>query len=138
MKWKNKPGGDGTGVMFLASTVKMAHIGDGNTTTYLLGERHLNPDSYYTGSACANDQGWDLGYDYDTNRWTRNHENDQPRRDTPGYGDCETAFGSAHSAGFHMVFCDGSVKKLNYSIDLETHHLLGGRNDGEPVDMTKY
>ena len=136
--WKNRPSGDATGVVFLASTVKMGHITDGASTTYLAGERLLNPDKYYTGDSCADDQGWDTGHGYDVNRWTRINESDRPRRDTPGYGDCETAFGSAHSTGFHMFFCDGSAKKLNYNIDLETHYRLGSRNDGRPVDMTRY
>ena len=88
----------------------------------------------YDGILCANDQGWDLGYDYDVNRWT----NQQPRQDRPGYvtnGGCDVIFGSAHAAGFHMVFCDGSVHTLDFSVDLETHRRLGNRKDKLPVDL---
>ena len=42
---------------------------DGSTNTILFGERHINPDGYYNGSECDDDQGWDQGYDRDTIRW---------------------------------------------------------------------
>ena len=42
---------------------------DGASNTIMLGERHVNPDEYYTGTASDDDQGWDQGYDRDTARW---------------------------------------------------------------------
>jgi len=134
--WKAQPGtwDDSTGVTFRRSEVKPAHILDGASNTYLLGERYLTPDRYVDGGLCANDQGWDLGYDYDVNRWT----NQQPMQDRPGYvtnAGCDIIFGSAHSSGFHMAFCDGSVQLVNYAIHIETHRRLGNRKDKLPVDL---
>ena len=135
--WDAHPGSwnDATGVIFRLSEVQAAHILDGASNTYLLGERYLTPDRYYDGILCANDQGWDLGYDYDVNRWT----NEQPRQDQPGYvtnGGCDVIFGSAHPAGFQVVFCDGSVHILDFSIDLEIHRRLGNRKDKLPVGLS--
>ena len=50
--------------------------------------------------------------------------------DRPGLGGCETAFGSAHSVGFIMALCDGSVHLMNFTIDPQIHKNLGNRKDG--------
>ncbi len=137
-QWNGWPGthNDATGVIYRRSQIQVAHIRDGTSNTYLLGERYLNPDNYFHGVACADDQGWDQGYDYDTNRWTYPGEAFRPRRDTPGYNSnngCDVNFGSAHPSGFHMALCDGSVHRISYSIDLEVHRRLGNRSDGLPI-----
>ncbi len=140
-QWQEQTGtsDDATGVIFRRSKTRFAHILDGASSTYLLGERFLSPDHYEDGGECANDQGWDLGYDYDVNRWTRYVPNsmppikDTPMQDVPGYTGCMTIFGSAHWGKFHMVLCDGSVQAINYTIDPETHRQLGNRADGQAV-----
>ena len=134
--WGEQKGGwkNATGVIFRRSMVRFAHIRDGTSFTYMLGERYLNPDFYENGELCANDQGWDLGYDYDVNRWA----NKPPMQDRSGYNDnggCDTIFGSAHWGKFHMSLCDGSVHDVNYSIDLKTHRQLGNRQDGKMVSL---
>ena len=43
-------------------------------------------------------------------------------------------FGSAHSGGFNGVFADGSVRTLNYDIDVVLFNSLGTRAGGEIVD----
>jgi prepilin-type N-terminal cleavage/methylation domain-containing protein/prepilin-type processing-associated H-X9-DG protein len=116
-----------TGVIYRQSMCTTAMIKNGTTNTYLLGERYLDPNNYYTSGECDNDQGWDQGYDYDTNRWTT----EAAVRDRPGYqdnGGCGTIFGSAHPATFNMAFCDGSVHPISYAIDLSLHQSLGNRH----------
>ena len=145
-----------TGVIFRASQLPMALIKDGASNTYLIGERYLNPDCYYTGDCCDNDQGWDVGYQVDVNRWTgiawgnnkfpnlpppsdTAYQTLPPMQDRAGYSDngggCSDNFGSAHPAGFHMAFCDGVVRIINYDIDSTLHMQLGHRSDAQPTQL---
>jgi prepilin-type N-terminal cleavage/methylation domain-containing protein/prepilin-type processing-associated H-X9-DG protein len=142
--WATLPGGvagappsysGSTGPIYLHSECSMAAIKDGTSYTYLLGERYVSTDFYYGGSQCDDSESWDVGFQYDINRWTAK----PPARDQAGGaqnpGDCDERFGSAHSAGFNMAFCDGSVRKMNYSIDATLHRQLGNMNDGQPTQL---
>jgi len=79
------------------------------------------------------DQGWDIGWDWDTVRWCNNDVGYKPMQDQAGAG-MGRSFGSAHSNGFHMSFCDGSVQMISYSIEPKIHRLLGNRKDGMVID----
>jgi prepilin-type N-terminal cleavage/methylation domain-containing protein len=129
-----------TGVIYRRSMVKMAQIKHGASLTYLIGERYLDPDDWLNGVECANDQGWDEGYDYDTDRWTGSNgaviAATNPMRDTPGVGGCDMNFGSAHPDSFSMVMCDGSVHKMSFNIDTTVHRRLGRITLELPLDHT--
>ena len=141
------PGVHNTGAIYRHGQCAMAEITDGASNTFLIGERYCWPDHYSDGGdLTGDDQGWMEGYDYDTNRWvqvgdiTKADPADRgylpPQQDTPGYKN-ELLFGSAHANGFGMAFCDGSVQRLNYTIDAETYRRLGNREDGLPADPKK-
>ncbi len=109
-------------------------------------EKNIDPDFYLTGHDPGDDQGWTLGWDYDTCRYTyypvtaalnSGDPPPTPAPDTPGYP-YVFVFGSAHLNGFAMAMCDGSVHMLNYSIDAQTYRRLGDRADGLPVDGKKF
>lgn len=119
-----------TGVIFQRSETTAAHIRDGLSNTYLLGEKYLNPDHYTTGGTADDDQHMYTGYDRDTCRLARNDIG--PGQDRPG-SEQTMNYGSAHSGGFFVSFCDGSVRPISYSIDLTTHARLANRKDGEVV-----
>ncbi len=126
------------GVVYERSEIRMAAIRDGTTNTYFVGERYINPDCYETGDDDADDQNLYIGADQDTLRWTYYDPSDpngspgyRPSQDRAGSSTPGEAFGSAHAAGFNMVFCDGSVQCIPYSIDRMVHRHLGSRNDGQ-------
>jgi len=121
------------GVCYQRSEVSAEMIKDGLSNTYLIGERHLNPDHYMDGRDHDDDQCLYLGHDRDVLRWAY----DRPRPDRPGVSNY-WAFGSAHPGFFHMVFCDGSLHRIVYGIDLDVHRRLGCRNDGLPVDLSSF
>ena len=47
-------------------------------------------------------------------------------------------FGSSHSGGFNMAFCDGSVHSIIYEIDTRVHLELADRQDGVPIEASTY
>ena len=120
------------GVVCIASVQAMAQIRDGASNTYLIGEKYLNPDHYSNGADPADNETIYGGYDWDYARWTF----DRPKQDRTGVTDTYV-FGSAHPGGWNVALCDGSVRVISYSIDLETHGYLGNRKDHQPIDQSK-
>lgn len=124
------------GVSYERSTVFMATITDGTSNTYLVGEKYMNPDSYFDGTDAAGDTADPYeGHDWDICRWT--HPSYYPRQDQAGANSIQ-CFGSAHAGGFNMALCDGSVRSISYSIDAETHRCLGNRRDGNSIDGGRF
>lgn len=133
------------GVSYSKSMVRMAEITDGTSNTYLIGEKYCNPDNYANGESPSDSASAYGGHDWCIARWTYGGNGDparaassfRPLQDQPGiYADRN--FGSAHSAGLNMSFCDGSVRSISYSIDPYVHELLGNRHDGMPIDGSKF
>ncbi len=130
------------GVVIQRSQIKVADITDGTSCTYLVGEKYLNVDAYFTGNDWGDDQAAFTGDCDDQCRWTGLDTTtngvttigfNPPLPDMPG-SMLTTMFGSAHLSGFQMAFCDGSVQKMNFSINPEIHRRLGNRHDGLPID----
>jgi prepilin-type N-terminal cleavage/methylation domain-containing protein/prepilin-type processing-associated H-X9-DG protein len=125
-----------TGVCYLRSEVAVASIRDGTSNTYMIGEKYLCSDAYHTGADGADNESMYCGYDNDNHRSVYNDANSnywQPKQDTPGDWN-SYRFGSAHPGALNMVFCDGSVHAIDYSIDREIHRRLGNRKDGLAID----
>lgn len=138
---------DPTGVCFQKSLIRARDIPDGMSYTYFGGEKFIGPDWYLTGESVGDDDVLWAGDNFDSLRSTFNGFNKALRRytdksywlrqDTPG-GDYFCAFGSTHAGGCNMLFCDGSVQSMNYSIDPNTHGYLGNRKDGQVINAKKY
>ena len=126
---------DHTGIVFVRSEIQTAHIRDGLSNTYMIGEKYLSPDNYYTGADLGDNHVISMGHNNDTVRWT--DRNRAPRRDQAGFSD-PARFGSPHPGGCHFAFCDGSVRTISFSIDELVHHRLGNRRSGEPVDPSQF
>jgi prepilin-type N-terminal cleavage/methylation domain-containing protein/prepilin-type processing-associated H-X9-DG protein len=136
-------GGSCTGLSVLHGMVRLPDITDGLSNTYLIGEKYLSCDAYDTGSSGGDNENYVIGADRDTVRYvawagtTRSVY--QPMQDAPNTSDDSYTwrFGSAHSGGFNMTMCDGSVHIISYSIDAEIHRRLGNRKDGLPINGGK-
>ena len=119
-----------TGISFERSEVKRAHIRDGTSNTYLLGEKYLTPDGY-SGNVHGDVETWGTGFNDDMHRTAQV----PPLRDRAGYA-TGIPFGSAHIHGLNMAMCDGSVRAIGYNIDSKTHQHLANRQDGQTVDAS--
>jgi hypothetical protein len=138
-----------TGVIFQRSEVRISHITDGTTHTYLIGEKNLDPKHYEDGACGNDDQSMYNGHDKDNLRstfvWYPGREGIGAPicpavPDTPGNTDacngfCEWNFGGPHPGGWQVVFCDGSVRFLGYDMDPMLHQNLGNRKDGNVIDI---
>ncbi len=142
LNWDEEPN-PLTGIIDMLSEVKMADVSDGTSNTFLAGEKYMNADYYHNGFDPGD---WHNAYTGGSNnnlRWTGYNGNvafQPPIQDTPAYNVTGVfiPFGSAHSNGFQMAFCDGRVRIMSYSIDLEIYRRLGNREDGMPIDAKAY
>jgi prepilin-type N-terminal cleavage/methylation domain-containing protein len=125
------------GVVFQRSEVHSADVTDGLSNVYFAGERPVNPDHYVDG--VDDDGAMYEGFDFDVIRWAPADSNEPPpRQDQAGASSRGVVFGSAHATNFNMVFCDGSVHAIDYTIDHNTHSFLGNRGDGWLVDGSRF
>ncbi len=128
-----------TGIFYHKSTTRVAEITDGLSNTYLVGEKSLCTDYYETGQSGGDDDTLYAGANCDVLRSTYPGTATvplPPMQDQPGFDYCYQ-FGSVHPTGFNVALCDGSVRAISYSIDLEAHRCLGNRKDGLPIDGSK-
>ena len=111
-----------------SGSIKLHAIVDGTANTVLVAEKRLQPSKYQTGDWHDN-VGWVDGWDQDTMRFGGL----APAQDGEG-ADLENGFqvGSAHANGFNVVFCDGSVRTLQYTIQPLLFNSLSDRRDGTP------
>ncbi|MFM7109833.1 MAG: DUF1559 domain-containing protein [Planctomycetota bacterium] len=111
--------------------VWVSQITDGLSNTLMIGEKSF--DAFLYGKRKDDDnEGYAVGYDQDTIRWG----NIQPEQDSITrelYG--KKRFGSIHSGSFISAFADGSVKPINYSINLTTISNLCSIADGNPTSL---
>jgi hypothetical protein len=133
------------GVGFALSMIKASDVTDGLSNTFLVGEKNMDPDHYTDGDQGGDDE-WALqGFDTDNYRFANDYSDcpgctvydlEGPHADTPGY-EFGNSFGGPHLVGFNMALCDGSVRMVNYTIDLTTYSHLCDRDDGQVIDFRK-
>jgi prepilin-type N-terminal cleavage/methylation domain-containing protein len=122
-------GGDrATGVVFRGSVMRAAHLRDGLSNVYLLGERFIPRNQAFTSSATGNRHGWAVGFDDDSIRFTAAVPSGDSDDAAAGF---EGRFGGSHAGVFPMAMADGSVHMIPFDIDPTTHRRLGHRKDGE-------
>jgi len=122
-----------TGVVAWGVILTPAHVRDGLSNTYLIGEKAMNPDAYGGVGYGATYELGDNEVAYSGfNRDICRSAHWQPLRDTGGIN-TGVNFGSNHAAAFGMCLADGSVRWLTYELDPDLHRRLAVRDDGEVI-----
>jgi prepilin-type processing-associated H-X9-DG protein/prepilin-type N-terminal cleavage/methylation domain-containing protein len=134
-----------SGISHLRTGVTIASVADGTSFTYLVGEKHLSSASYENGESIGDNASLYSGYCTDLHRFAGSIERQLVGMSPfvpPLSDDRQTdagipegiSFGSAHSNGFNMAFCDGSVRLIEFDVDLELHFRAAHRRDrGRPL-----
>lgn len=121
-----------TGISYLRSEVATSDVVDGMSATYFVGEKYLNPDKYESGPESSDRGHVYTGFGVENFRLAKSFEPPSQDYRSPEAGGVtnERRFGSAHSRSCNFLFCDGSVRRISYDVDGETHRRLGNRKDG--------
>lgn len=113
------------GFVHRMSRVVVAHVRDGLSNTYLVGEKYVMVDAYDAPVDEGDAEPMVAGYSGNTLRWGGN----APLQDAVGVAQ-PMAFGSAHSDTFTMAFGDGRVQAVSFAVDPDVHRALSARADG--------
>jgi prepilin-type processing-associated H-X9-DG protein len=128
-----------TGVVFARSKISFRQITDGTSKTYMVGEKYMSTDNYDDGLDSGDNEPAFAGSNADTLRITSPAKRFNVKLtlgpDQPGSSNQigEFMFGSTHTGGFNMAFCDASVRLISFDIDPEIHRTYGHRFDGVVV-----
>jgi prepilin-type N-terminal cleavage/methylation domain-containing protein/prepilin-type processing-associated H-X9-DG protein len=100
------------GVIYRCSQTRIAHIDRGTSNTFLVGEKLMNKMLYHAGTDGGDNECMYVGMDNDTQRTTFY----LPAED-PIVGTNPKQFGSSHNGGLNMLYCDGTVRFVEYNMD---------------------
>ena len=125
---------DPGGVVYQRSTICLSQVTDGLSNTYMVGEKYLNPDMYFTGDDHNNDDSAYCGFAADN---CASWRNGGPLQDTPGLV-IWMIYGSTHPMTWNCVMCDGSVREISYGVEEEAHRGLSIRNDSKIVSACAF
>jgi prepilin-type processing-associated H-X9-DG protein len=108
----------------------------------MIGEKSIDPRGYFNpndagGYGYGDDQGALVSDERDVVRFSTTEYT--PMRDVQHTHDRDSwRFGSPHSGGFNMAFCDGSVHTLPFTIDKIVSMNLAHRRDGKVIPRSAF
>jgi prepilin-type N-terminal cleavage/methylation domain-containing protein len=126
----NHDAGDGNPGSRAREPIRLTDMTDGTSQTLMAGDKRIPLDGLGNFQGEDN-EGYTSGWDHDVLRRT----DLAPLPDCIGASNSACAgtvrFGSSHPGGFQGVLGDGSVRMIQYSMDLTNFNRLGNRQDGQ-------
>jgi prepilin-type N-terminal cleavage/methylation domain-containing protein/prepilin-type processing-associated H-X9-DG protein len=114
------------GPIYQHSSVRLTDITNGTSNVYMAGEKYIQPQHYYDGTDGGDNECMYVGMDNDVNRDCKYLPVQDNWTGTPAN---ETLlWGSAHSGGINMLYCDGSVQRISYSVSQAVFSAAGQIN----------
>jgi prepilin-type N-terminal cleavage/methylation domain-containing protein len=120
-----------SGVSYIRSLVTPEKVTRGQAHIVMIGEKSADPQHYLDGQDGGDNESMYVGQDNDIYRTTAS----PPLQDVIGvnsYGN----FGSAHVVGAHMVYGDGSVHLVAYTVDPTIFTAWGNRDSRQVGDIS--
>jgi prepilin-type N-terminal cleavage/methylation domain-containing protein len=120
------------GIWKLGQWTRLNDVLDGLSNTYLIGEKAMDSAKYTTGTDFgdrAPAMGW-LDHNTGANATVRFAAR-APSRDHPDNCLACHDFGSAHWGNWNAALSDGSIRSIDYSLDLNIHRASASSNGGE-------
>jgi prepilin-type N-terminal cleavage/methylation domain-containing protein/prepilin-type processing-associated H-X9-DG protein len=114
--------------------IRMSEITDGTSNTLLAGERRMNTARFGI-NADDNESYLTSGWNGDCEGYRKAYDVPQPDYHNPYDPTASHVFGSSHPGVFNVVFCDGNVRTIRYTVSLTTWQRVCVRNDNEIVDV---
>ena len=124
-------------VTFYKGTLTLQSISDGTSNTFLIGEKHIRPNSLRGKSEDRSVFGPVENCVSRRGGWQPNGTNDRPLMAPSVQGQhprANQSFGGPHAGVCMFVFCDGSVRAVPLSVDLWVLSYLCNRMDHQAVN----
>jgi prepilin-type processing-associated H-X9-DG protein len=110
-----------TGISHLRLGAPLRWIRDGASCTYLAGEKFLDPKLYENGESLGDNDSLYTGFCSDNHRFATLKLPLGSDVSASSDTDDQLRFGGPHPAGVNFVYCDGSVRLLEFNVAPELH-----------------
>lgn len=120
---------DWNGITNLNSSIGLAHITDGTSNVFLIGEKRTEQSTTLSYTLAPDNRTSDAPY-WRWGNYACRLTKFSMNQDLTAFADNSANFGGPHVGGCQFLMCDGAVKFVSQNVDLATYQRIGQRADG--------